>query len=92
MVFYDRVLELIDADRNLTTTNDKSGVTLLHWAALNDRIEIAKLLINRGAEVDAIGGTLKSTPLFWAIREGKTANGSSSSFLWCGNVINRCRW
>ena len=69
--FYDRVVELLDADGSLANSKDKDGVTLLHWAALNNRIEIAKLLHKRGAEVDAIGGVLHSTPLFWAIREGK---------------------
>ena len=45
-------------------------MTLLHWAAINNRLEICKLYLNRGAEVDAIGGELKSTPLHWAVRQG----------------------
>ena len=69
--FYDRLVELTDADPNVPTTADTEGITLLHWAALNNRVEIAKYLISKGAKVDAVGGVLKSTPLHWAIREGK---------------------
>lgn len=47
------------------------GVTLLHWAAINDRIKIAEYLISKGAKIDAVGGNLNSTPLYWAIRDGK---------------------
>jgi ankyrin repeat protein len=48
-----------------------SNITLLHWAAINNRIEIARYLINKGVEIDAFGGELNSTPLQWAIRDGK---------------------
>ena len=48
---------------------DKEDVTLLHWAAINNRLELAKLFITKGAQVDAIGGELKSTPLHWAVRQ-----------------------
>jgi palmitoyltransferase len=47
------------------------NITLLHWAAINNRIDIAKYLINKGAKIDAIGGALNSTPLHWAVRDGK---------------------
>lgn len=45
-------------------------MTLLHWAAINNRIEIVKYLLSKGADVNAIGGDLKSTPLHWATRQG----------------------
>lgn len=69
--FYDRLVELTDADPSVPVTTDSEGITLLHWAALNNRLEVAKYLISKGAEVDAVGGVLQSTPLHWAIREGK---------------------
>ena len=34
------------------------------------RLEIGQLYLSRGAEVNAIGGELKSTPLHWAVRQG----------------------
>lgn len=49
---------------------DTENITLLHWAAINCRMEIIKLYIERGAIVDAIGGELNSTPLHWATRQG----------------------
>lgn len=36
------------------------------------RLEVAKLLIGRGCNVNAIGGVLASTPLHWAARHGHT--------------------
>jgi ankyrin repeat protein len=69
--YYDRVIELIDADPQLAVTPLNDNITLLHWAAINNRIEIAKYLINKGAKIDATGGALNSTPLHWAIRDGK---------------------
>jgi palmitoyltransferase len=69
--FYERVVELIDADPQLASTSLNENITLLHWAAINSRIEIAKYLISKGAQVDAVGGILDATPLHWAIRDGK---------------------
>jgi ankyrin repeat protein len=69
--YYDRVAELIEPEPNLASTPLNSNITLLHWAAINNRIEIARYLINKGVEIDAFGGELNSTPLQWAIRDGK---------------------
>lgn len=49
---------------------DAEDVTLLHWAAINNRREIVNFYISKGAVVDAIGGELRSTPLHWATRQG----------------------
>ena len=45
-------------------------MTLLHWAAINNRKEIVGYYIKQGADVDAVGGELMSTPLHWASRQG----------------------
>jgi palmitoyltransferase ZDHHC13/17 len=47
---------------------DAETVTLLHWAAINNRRELIKYFISIGAVVDAVGGDLQSTPLHWATR------------------------
>ncbi|CAF3490537.1 unnamed protein product [Adineta steineri] len=70
--YYDRVVELIEPAPYLASTPVAGNITLLHWAALNNRVEIARYLINKRAQVDAIGGALNSTPLHWAIRDGHT--------------------
>jgi len=47
---------------------DADGCSLLHWAAINNRVRIAKELIRQGAMVNLRGGTLGETPLMWASR------------------------
>jgi ankyrin repeat protein len=69
--YYDRVFELIESDPSLASTAVNGNITLLHWAAINNRLEIAKYLINKGADIDMLGGELNSTPLHWAVRDGK---------------------
>jgi ankyrin repeat protein len=49
---------------------DSEDVTLLHWAAINNQTAIVEYYINKGADVNAVGGDLKSTPLQWAVRQG----------------------
>ncbi|KAK0162418.1 hypothetical protein PV327_006195 [Microctonus hyperodae] len=65
----ERVTELVEAGANVNQP-DAETVTLLHWAAINNRKEIVKYLIAKGANVNAIGGELASTPLHWATRQG----------------------
>lgn len=68
----DRVTELIEAGADVNEP-DSETVTLLHWASINNRKEIVKYLIGKGADVNAIGGELASTPLHWATRQGHLA-------------------
>ncbi|KAK0090909.1 hypothetical protein PV325_000075 [Microctonus aethiopoides] len=65
----ERVTELVEAGANVNQP-DAETVTLLHWAAINNRKEIVKYLIAKGANVNAIGGELASTPIHWATRQG----------------------
>lgn len=69
--YYDRVVELIELEPTLAGKALNGNVTLLHWAAINNRIEIAEYLISKRAQIDVFGGDLNSTPLQWATREGK---------------------
>lgn len=48
---------------------DKDGCSLLHWAAINNRCEVARYLIDNGANVNAAGGLLMELPLAWAVRK-----------------------
>eukprot|EP01038_Epipyxis_sp_PR26KG_P011805 gene11805-15797_t len=47
---------------------DNSNCSLLHWAALNNRTEIANYLIDQGVMDCRGGGLLDETPLHWALR------------------------
>ncbi|XP_072770891.1 putative palmitoyltransferase ZDHHC13 isoform X1 [Nerophis lumbriciformis] len=65
----DRCKELVDAGYDVKQL-DKENVSLLHWAAINNRLELVNYYISKGAIVDQLGGDLNSTPLHWAIRQG----------------------
>ena len=69
--YYDRVVELIEPDPSLASTPGNGNITLLHWAAINNRVQVAWYLLSKGAHIDAYGGELTSTPLHWAARNGK---------------------
>ncbi|KAM3625203.1 uncharacterized protein V6R79_008651 [Siganus canaliculatus] len=65
----ERCKELVEAGYDVRQP-DKENVTLLHWAAINNRSELVKYYLSKGAIVDQLGGDLSSTPLHWAIRQG----------------------
>ncbi|XP_033751574.1 palmitoyltransferase ZDHHC17-like [Pecten maximus] len=65
----ERVQELIEGGFDVNE-NDRENVSLLHWAAINNRTEIVKYFVRKGAVVDKFGGDLNSTPLHWATRQG----------------------
>ena len=66
----DRVRDLVTNEGYDVNKRDSENVSLLHWAAINNRSEIADFLIQNGADVDPIGGDLRSAPIHWAVRQG----------------------
>jgi hypothetical protein len=66
----DRVRDLIEQHGYDPNKPDDENVYLLHWAAINNRMEIADYLLKAGARIDPIGGELESSPLNWAARSG----------------------
>ena len=52
---------------------DKEDCSLLHWAAINNRVAIVELLLKLGADVNVIGGVNREIPLQWAVRRGDAA-------------------
>lgn len=65
--YLERCKELIEAGYNVNQP-DSETVTLLHWAAINNRQDIIRYYVSKGATVDAVGGELLATPLHWATR------------------------
>lgn len=63
-----RVVKEYVGNRTSPNTTDADGCSLLHWAAINNRVGIALYLIERGADVNTQGGLLNETPLHWAVR------------------------
>jgi hypothetical protein len=62
----DRVKELIESNGINVNAPDQEGCYLLHWASINNHVELVRYLIAKGATVDIKGGNLRSTPLHWA--------------------------
>jgi len=63
----ERAKALLDQDPGLALKMDESGATALHFAALNGHRAIARLLIERGADVNCRDGRFGATPAGWAI-------------------------
>ena len=66
---FERCKHLIESGIDVNE-RDSDNVTLLHWAAINNRRNIVSYYVDKGAVIDAIGGELMSTPLHWATRQG----------------------
>lgn len=45
---------------------DENGRSPLYWAVFNGEKELVKLLVEKGADVNARGGPYRCTPLYWA--------------------------
>lgn len=65
----NRCIEIIESGYDVNTS-DPHNICLLHWAAINNKTELIKYFISKGATVDAVGGDLQATPLHWATRHG----------------------
>ncbi len=68
----NHVLELIEQQKSIVNEKNQKNETALHWAAVNNQLEVVKILIDHGAEVDVEGGKddLLATPLHWACQCG----------------------
>ena len=70
---HSEIVEHLLNEGSNVNSRDKGNRTPLHYAVLGNQIEISRLLISKGAIVDAIGDILdenKSTPLHLAVRLG----------------------
>ncbi|XP_072047738.1 palmitoyltransferase ZDHHC17-like [Amphiura filiformis] len=65
----ERVKELVEDGYDVREP-DNENVTLLHWAAINNRLDLVKYFVAKGAIIDQLGGDLNSTALHWATRQG----------------------
>ncbi|XP_065647593.1 palmitoyltransferase ZDHHC17 isoform X2 [Hydra vulgaris] len=67
---FSRVRELVEIEGVDINQPDSENVYMLHWAAINNRLEIVQYYLSKGAQVDKLGGNLNATALHWAIRQG----------------------
>jgi len=68
--YFDRIKQLVEEEKVDIRQPDHENVYVLHWAAINNRIDIVQYYINHGAVIDQLGGNLNATALHWAIRQG----------------------
>ncbi|MHB9134068.1 MAG: ankyrin repeat domain-containing protein [Armatimonadota bacterium] len=61
---------LLKADDKLLTAKDDNGLTPLHWAAAAGKISVVQLLLDKGADVNAVD-TSGRTPLHGAAGNGQ---------------------
>ena len=59
---FEFVRESIGENRSLVHAIDDDGISLLHWAAINNRISIAHLLLENGFQICSGGGVLNESP------------------------------
>lgn len=67
---FRHVNKLITSGKASAMETSSDGVTPLHWAAINNRLNICKYLLDQGAAIDVKGGSIQGTPLHWACRNG----------------------
>jgi ankyrin repeat protein len=68
----DAAREMIDAHPELVRA-DKGGATPLHYAAIHGQRESVDLLIDRGADLEALDDEYGAAPIGWANEKGHLA-------------------
>jgi ankyrin repeat protein len=62
-----RVSEVVATDPGTASLRDDQGATALHYATLSGHREIAELLLESGADINARDDQFDATPAGWAI-------------------------
>uniref|UniRef100_A0A7S3Z8J1 Uncharacterized protein n=1 Tax=Lotharella globosa TaxID=91324 RepID=A0A7S3Z8J1_9EUKA len=75
-----RLMELLEWNPTLANAKDDSsglgGLAPLHWAAMNNRVEVVELLVRRGASIDTTDCS-ELTPIHYAVEAGHNEVASS---------------
>lgn len=61
------VKTILDAEPGLIDSRDSEGATALHYAAFAGHCDVVRLLVERGADINARDSTFGATPAGWAI-------------------------
>ena len=65
-------LRNIAGEQNVRNIVDSNGITLLHWGAVNNRLELVQYLLQCDPElVNTAAGDLKEIPLQWCCRHSQ---------------------
>ena len=83
------------ADPNLRSDDDEHGESPLHWAASNDDLDVARALLDGGADMELPGGSI-GTPLdnaigygCWHVAELLARRGARIEKLWHAAALGR---
>jgi hypothetical protein len=63
----EAVISLLQRHSELINQRDEVGATALHYAAFGGHRKVAKLLVDRGADINSRDGQFGATPAGWAI-------------------------
>jgi PhnB protein len=63
----ESVRAILDTNGEIVNQRDESGATPIHYATLNGRRQIVRLLLERGAEINIADSQFGATPTGWAI-------------------------
>ncbi|KAJ6263206.1 Ankyrin-2 [Drechslerella dactyloides] len=63
------IRQLLDSGKISANYADPEGITPLHWAAINNRYNVCQVLVEAGADVNAVGGESVATPAMWAAQK-----------------------
>jgi uncharacterized protein len=84
-----RMLLDAGADPDVVSPGEGFKETPLHWAASSDDADVAEMLIDGGADLEAPGGSIAGTPLAnavgygcWAVAQLLVARGARVDVLW----------
>jgi ankyrin repeat protein len=84
-----RALLAAGADPNAAAEGGQFAETALHWAASSDDVDVAEVLIDAGADIEAPGGSIAGTPLAnavgygcWSVGRLLVARGARVDSLW----------
>eukprot|EP01041_Mallomonas_annulata_P008031 gene8030-16459_t len=90
---FDILMDLISKKAVSASATDSEGCSLLHWASINNRLDIVYFLLSQGCDVNYCGGFLKETPVHWAVRKKHYAlvdllakNGADLSIVSSGGI------
>jgi hypothetical protein len=75
---FNAAVSVLDQNKQLVTQVDTTGATALHHAAFYGRRRIAKLLVERGADVNQRDAKFNATPAGWAIEHLRELGGHLS--------------
>jgi len=54
-------------------SSDGEHCSLLHWASINNRYDIARYLLSKDVDINFVGGLNKEIPLQWAVRTQRSS-------------------